>query len=163
MYHSSVAENLIFGSSMESRFSEEKLPGNEVFDRFLRQEELLVPLTELGARFAVRILDIFGNLSILPGNIPFTREEMEPLEQALKKAAEQHPSNLAARHRRRLLGSALRYIPAVHKLVDMPESLCRRIVTGRKTLIKTLKEEMGTYEELMGKKGLLYRLAHKRS
>ena len=125
LYHSSVAENLIFGSAIESRFSEDELPRNELFDRFLRQEELLIPLMELGARFADRILDIFGNLSILPGNIPFTREEMEPLEQTVKKAAEQHPSNLAARHRRRLLGSALRYIPAVHKLVDMPESLCR--------------------------------------
>jgi ABC-type multidrug transport system fused ATPase/permease subunit len=141
LYHSTVAENLIFGSATKSRFSEDELPRNELFQGFLRQEELLVPLMELGARFADRILDIFGNLSILPGNIPFTREEMEPLEQAVKKAAEQHPSNLSARHRRRLLGSALRYIPAVHKLVDMPESLCRRIVTGRNTLIKTLKKE----------------------
>jgi ABC-type multidrug transport system fused ATPase/permease subunit len=141
LYHSSVADNLIFGNAMESRFSEEGLPRNELFDRCLRQEELLVPLMELGARFADRILDIFGNLSILPGNIPFTHEEMEPLEQTMKIAAEQHPSNLSERHQHRLLGSALRYIPAVHKLVDMPESLCRQIVTGRKTLIKTLKKE----------------------
>lgn len=141
LFHSSVAENLIFGSAMESRFSEQDLPRNDLFNRCLRQEELLVPLMELGARFADRILDIFGNLSTLPGNIPFTREEMELLAQAVKKAEKHHLSNLAARHRRRLLGSALRYIPAVHKLVDMPESLCQAIVTGRKTLIETLKKE----------------------
>ncbi len=141
LYHSSVAENLLFGSAVESGFSEEKLPRNELFNRFLRQAELLKALTELGVRFADRILDTFGNQSILPRNIPLTQEEMEPLQQAVKKADKHQPSNLSERHRRRLLGLALRYIPAVHKMVDMPESLTCRVVDARKTLMKTLKKE----------------------
>ena len=141
LYHSSVAENLLFGSAAESRFSEEGLTRNDLFNQFLRQEELMEPLMRLGLRFAERILDIFGSLSILPQNIPLTREEMEPLQQAVTNAEKHRPANLSERHRRRLLGLALLYIPAVHKLVDIPESLTRRVVAGRKKLMENLKKE----------------------
>jgi hypothetical protein len=60
---------------------------------------------------------------------------MEPLQQAVTNAEKHRPANLSKRHRRRLLVLALLYIPAVHKLVDIPESLTRRVVACRKKLI----------------------------
>ncbi|MGW8187818.1 MAG: ABC transporter ATP-binding protein, partial [Desulfobacterales bacterium] len=141
LYHSSVAENLLFGSAVESRFSENGLTRNDHFNQFLRQEELMEPLMGLGLRFADRILDIFGSLAILPQNLPLTREDMEPLQQAVENAKKLRPADLSERDRRRLLGLALQYIPAVHKLVDIPESLTRRVVAGRKKLMQHLKKE----------------------
>ena len=141
LYHSTVAENLLFGSAVDSRFTEEELPRNDFFNRILRQAELLMPLTELGASFADRILDIFGHLPALPANIPLTLEEIGPLRQKLNRAEKHGLSNLAERDRHGFLGLALRYIPAVHKVVDIPESLTRRVVAARHTLVNALKKE----------------------
>lgn len=141
LYHSTIAENILFGEPLEKRFEEDELPRNHLFMRFLRQAELLKPITELGVRFATRILDVFGNLSVLPQNIPLTVEKLENVRQAVEKAPKYQTRDLPERHRRDLIGLALRYIPAVHKLVEIPDSLAEKIVNGRKTLMKTLEKE----------------------
>ncbi|MFZ0241242.1 MAG: ABC transporter ATP-binding protein/permease [Desulfobacterales bacterium] len=141
LYHASIAENLLFGTAVDSRFSDEKLARNTIFTRLLLEEQLMDPLIDLGHRFAERILSDFGNLSILPRNIPVLFEEMEILQQAVKKAAQLPPQNLPEKHRRRLLGLSLRYIPAAHDMVTLSESLTDRIVAARQIVMKTLEEE----------------------
>ena len=49
LYHSSVADNLLFGNAAERRFSEDGLTRNDLFNRFLRQ------LESIGAADLVRI------------------------------------------------------------------------------------------------------------
>lgn len=139
--HASIAENILFGTAVESRFGEEELPQNPIFTRFLLRKKLMGPLIDLGGRFADRILHDFGNLSILPQNIPVFFEEMESLQQAVKKAAKLPPQNLPEKHRRRLLGLSLRYMPAAHDMVALPESLTDRIVAARQELMTALEEE----------------------
>ncbi|MFZ0610909.1 MAG: ATP-binding cassette domain-containing protein, partial [Desulfobacterales bacterium] len=139
--HASIAENILFGTAVESRFGEEELPQNPIFTRFLLRKKLMGPLIDLGGRFAERIQNDFGHLSILPQNIPVLFEEMESLQQAVKKAAKLPPQNLPEKHRRRLLGLSLRYIPVAHDMVALPESLTDRIVAVRQELMTTLEEE----------------------
>jgi ABC-type phosphate/phosphonate transport system ATPase subunit len=136
-----VASNLLFGEPAEGHLSENGLPNNDCFMRSLRQAGLLEPLSELGARFGTQILEKFGTLSILLPTIAITRRELGSLKRTLKKFDELSPSELPERHRRKLLGLALHVIPAVHTLVEIPDSLQRQIVAGRKKMMKRLQEE----------------------
>ncbi|MFZ0134358.1 MAG: ATP-binding cassette domain-containing protein, partial [Desulfobacterales bacterium] len=141
LYHASIAENLLFGTAVEKRFCEERLARNTIFTRFLLEEQLMEPLIDVGRRFGERVLDDFGYMTILPRNIPVLYEEMESLQQTIKKAAKLPPQNLPEKHRRRLLGLSLRYIPAVHDMVALSESLTSRIVAARRVLMKMLQKE----------------------
>jgi ABC-type multidrug transport system ATPase subunit len=141
LHQATIAENLLFGSPVEKHFYEDKLSGNPLFIKLLKQQKLMEPLTELGARFFDRILDRYGNQTVLPANLPLRLEEMESLRQAMKKPETGAIAVLPERQRLRLLGLALRMIPAVHDLIEIPESLTRRIVDARKANKEKLEEE----------------------
>jgi energy-coupling factor transporter ATP-binding protein EcfA2 len=141
LHHATVAENLLFGSPADGRFAEDNLPGNPLFARILIREELMEPLIQLGDRFFDRILASYGGQTVLPANLPLTVEDMASLRQATKKTKKAATTDLPERHRRKLLGLAIRAIPALHDLVEIPESLTHRIVSARKTIKKKLQEE----------------------
>ena len=141
LYHATVAENLLFGSPVDSRFGEDQLSGNPLFTNLLKQQELLEELTGLGRRFFDRILDVHGNQTVLPASLPLTIEDMESLRQSVKKTEKDATADLPEKHRRKLLGLALRAIPALSDLVEIPESLARRIVAARKAIMENLEEQ----------------------
>jgi ABC-type multidrug transport system fused ATPase/permease subunit len=141
LYHSSMAENLLFGCAVDGDFTTDKLAENSLFNSFLRQSELDKPLTDMGARFADRLLDIFKNQTILPRNIPLTRKEAESLRQTVNKKGKRRLSTLTESHRRSLIRLALHYIPAVHDLIDVPDDLADRIVNSRQSLKKIIEKK----------------------
>lgn len=141
LQHSSVAQNLLFGSVRDSRFSKKALPGNDLFNRFLRQSELLTPLIKLGARVGTRMMEIVQKQSMPSRAMPLSREEMTDLGRVMVKDPIGPPENLDADTRRKFLGLALRYIPAEHRLIDLPEELIDQLVTGRHRLMAILRKE----------------------
>lgn len=134
--HADVAENLLFGRPRTERFQTDALPRNPVFKAALKECELEQPLLKLGARFAERILDIFGELSMaaaLPG-LPLSVEEMPQYREVLQRAHRRGIAHLTEEDRNRMLVLALRYVPANHTVIDMPEALANRILGARQTL-----------------------------
>jgi energy-coupling factor transporter ATP-binding protein EcfA2 len=143
LYHASVAENLLFGSAVDNRFSVKELPRNPLFIRFLEQTDLLEPLTALGLRFAIRITETTDDQGPLPPNLPITRKALESLLRGTdtEAAVQRPPKRLEKRDQRRFLNLALHYVPAFHEPAGLSESLARRLVEGRIGLKKRLESE----------------------
>jgi len=143
LQHATVAENLLFGMPRSQRFQPESLPHNLIFKAALRESELEGPLLELGARLAKQILDIFGDLSIataLPG-LPISAEEMPVYRDVLEQVHKRGIGHLTEEDRDRILVLALRFIPAKHTVVDMPDDLKEQILQARRTLGEIVREQ----------------------
>jgi hypothetical protein len=78
LYHSSVAVNLLFGTSKRKDFSGPALSENPHFITFLEKAELKRPLMELGADLARQTVDILGNLP--PDKVFFEQSPIAPEE-----------------------------------------------------------------------------------
>lgn len=141
LQYASVAENLLFGRPDQPAFADEKIAGNRIFRRVLKEVELWEPLVDLGFRFVARIVEQFGSRALLPGNIPLAKNELGALRKIIAHTDPHSLSGLAERQQRRLLDPALRYIPALHNLIDMPDSLTRKIVAARKQVKQMLRNE----------------------
>ena len=136
-YHmnSSVAENIIFGTTDNINFGYNLLPDNPRFRSFLKEVDLLEPLFTLGielARQAVDILagvntvDLFFNNSPVPAG---RLEECEALLARLKK----HPfSALSTQHQAFILSLALNFTPSIHTMSRLPDTLKEAILSARK-------------------------------
>ena len=134
LYHSSVAVNLLFGTSKRMDFSGPALTENRYFISFLEKADLKRPLMELGGNLARQTVDILGNLP--PDKVFFEQSPIAPDElDEFKLLAQQtrrlklHQLTPAERHK--LLDLALRFIPGRHKMISFPDLLERLILEGR--------------------------------
>ncbi len=134
-YCSSIAENLIFGTSVLEAFHKENLYKNDYIVRFLAQAELYRPLLELGAALAQKTVDILGDLpqeDIFFEKSPIRPEELERykrLDRILKKKT---LDRLDPVDFKQLLKLALRFSPDQHKMLAMPPRLIDLILKARK-------------------------------
>jgi len=134
LYHSSVAVNLLFGTSKRREFKTAALPENPYFIAFLEKADLKRPLMELGADLARQTVDILGNLppdKVFYEQSPISPEELDDFKLLARQTQRRKLHQLTADERHKLLGLALRFIPGRHKMVSFPELLERLILEGR--------------------------------
>lgn len=134
LYHSSVAVNLLFGTSKRNEFSGAALSENLNFIAFLEKIELKRPLMELGAELARQTVDILGNLppeKVFFEQSPIAPEELDAFKVLARQTRRQKLHELTPTERHKLLDLALRFIPGRHKMVSFPTLLERLILEGR--------------------------------
>ena len=141
---SSVAENLTFGTSNRTSFSDSNLCRNPYFLQFLDDADLTRPLLSLGMELVKQSVDILRNLP--PDAIFFNQSPIEPSEldelislvDTLKKKRLHDFSDV---DRQKLLDVVLRFTPGIHKMVSMPQLLEDLILEGRALFRKKIMED----------------------
>ena len=134
LYHSSMLDNLIFGTSNPKIFDAKKLSGNTYFLQFLDKEGLTRPLIDIGSELSNHMVDILKNM---PGDtIFFTRspigpDELDDYTQLVERMRHIHSNELSNADRNRLIAIALRFTPGIHKIISLPEALEQRIIEVR--------------------------------
>lgn len=134
LYHSSVLDNIVFGTTDQTAFSGLNLCRNAYFLDYIDEAGLTHPLLRLGAEVARQAVDILGNLpheAIFFDQSPLEPHELEaytPLTERLKKKTIRQ---LSGKDRQRLLNAALRFSPGKHKMVALPPDLEGLVLEGR--------------------------------
>jgi ABC-type transport system involved in cytochrome bd biosynthesis fused ATPase/permease subunit len=140
--HASVAENLLFGRVTSIGPSIEDLPGDSFFAGFLRQEKLWAALLELGAQLAEDLIEKRDHRFIPTQRMPVAWEELAFFRKRRQKSKSRRPRDPSEQQQRFLISMALRYIPAVHQLTEIPKDLRRRIVACRSPLKRALQRAL---------------------
>ncbi|MEN8200494.1 MAG: ABC transporter ATP-binding protein, partial [Thermodesulfobacteriota bacterium] len=143
LYHSSIAENLIFGTPLDSTFDLKHLPENKLFLRFLDDSGLHGPLLETGKKILHQTVAILGNVpeeDLFFEQTPIQADEYNRcLELAPLLADKQGQLKNDDQHF--LLGLALRFTPASHKIIALQPHLEQLILAGRKTFRSVCMEQ----------------------
>jgi ABC-type multidrug transport system fused ATPase/permease subunit len=144
LFHSSVTENLIFGTPNKTSFAEPQLINNPYFTDFLKQADLTRPLLSLGAELARQTVDILGNLppdAVFFEQSPIGAEELGEFKVVVERLKRQKLHELSAEIREKLLRLAMRFVPAVHKMVALPAILEDLILEGRALFRKKISDD----------------------
>ena len=144
LYHSNIAENLIFGAPNKDEYKIANLSKNKYFLEFLKQADLNRPLLSMGAELAKQTVDILGNLppdAVFFEQSPIAAEELEEykllVEQLRKKKLHEHSDE----DREKLLELSLRFTPGIHKMVSLDQILETLILEGRALFREKISED----------------------
>ncbi len=143
--NATLAENLLFGRQIGSRFK----PGQFASDPYLRSileaEALLFPLIEMGLVMAETVIEVFADLR--PGDPLFERfssissEEMPEYQRLADQArAMSNLSSLATEGQARLIELGLSYIEPKHRLQLVTHQLERRVLRARESFRRHLPQ-----------------------
>jgi len=136
LYHSTVVENLVFGSLQHS-ISLDNLDKNQKFLSFLKINKLMEPLLDAGAAILTQTVDVLGSDIQREGlffeQTPIAPESYDRYLDISELLSSQSAPSLPEDERRLLLKLAFEYIPARHKVFDLEPSLEKLIRGGRKT------------------------------
>jgi ABC-type dipeptide/oligopeptide/nickel transport system ATPase subunit len=135
LYCSSVAENLMFGESLKESFSINRLSENERFTGCLEDAGLTEPLLRLGADLTEASIQQYDSRSSeeqrpVTGLIP--SDEIDDYKKILHHIKRRGMKNIKKDQRSRILLTALKFIPNVHRSIELPEALIHRILEGRR-------------------------------
>ena len=145
--HSSLLENIIFGSPRPGTDSLENMISADVFTRTLAQTRLEEPLIELGIEIAEGILDIFDDapsMALIARDLPFESDEFRRYAEIVDRVEQKGAPALSESDQKGLLALALRFVPARHKVVSLPAFLTERILEAREMLADKLSETAST-------------------
>lgn len=135
-YHmnSSVAENIIFGTSTNPKFGYNLLPDNAQFRSFLQSADLLQPLFSLGIELAGQAVDILagvGTVDLFFKNSPVPADRLEECEKIVIQLKKHSFSSLSPQSQSFLLSLALNFTPSIHTMSRLSNSLQERILAAR--------------------------------
>ena len=135
-YHvnSSVAENILFGTSSRADFEYSRLPENAAFRDFLNSVNLLEPLLALSielARQAVDILAGVDKVDLFFKNSPIQADRLEECATILNRLKKTPLAALPADQQSFLLSLALNFTPGIHKMTRLPGRLKTAILSAR--------------------------------
>lgn len=136
-YHanSSVAENILFGTSNRPDFASRMLPGNSGFRSFLKSVGLLDALLDLGVELARQAVDLLAGLDKVDfffRNSPVPADQLDHCQRILDRLAKQPISSLPGSQQAFLLSLALNFTPAIHTMARMPGGLEKNILAARR-------------------------------
>ena len=160
--HASIAENLLFGTALESaEFTADQLVENDHLRSVLASSGLERDMFEMGIELAETAIELFADLS--PDN-PFfeqlnfmTPEKLEAYPPILGRAKQLGFDGIDEADKRMLLQLPFGYIERRNRLSLLDEELQDRILEARKVFHETLPEDMknqisvydvGTYNSL---------------
>ena len=144
LYHSSVAENLIFGTPSKAEYNIANLSTNEYFLKFLKQADLNRPLLSTGADLAKQTVDILGNLppdAVFFEQSPIAAEELDEYKLLVERLKKKRLHELSDADRQKLLELSLRFTPGIHKMVSLPQILETLILEGRALFREKISED----------------------
>ncbi|RZW20765.1 MAG: ABC transporter ATP-binding protein, partial [Desulfobulbaceae bacterium] len=115
LYHSTILENIIFGS-IQDNLGLNSFEKDRAFLKFLKEANLSLPLLETGAELLNQTVDILGR-EVLRDPIffeqtPVSPEEYDSYLELVDKLAASSISGLLEAERLSLLNLAFRYVPA---------------------------------------------------
>ena len=145
LYHSTIIENIIFGS-IQNTLSLDSLEENRAFLAFLKKANLYLPLVETGADLLNQTVDILGREvprdSVFFEQTPITPDQYDSYLELADQAAASASSALLETEQLMLLKLAFRYIPARHKIIDLQPLLEKLILSGRQEFRQWSGEHM---------------------
>ena len=144
LLHSSVAENLIFGTPNKNDFLDANLCNNRYFLDFLKQADLTRPLLSLGSELARQTVDILGNLppdAVFFEQSPIRPEELDEFKILAERLKRKKLHELSAENHEKLLELAMRFVPGIHKMVALPAILENLILEGRAMFRQKISED----------------------
>jgi len=134
LYHSSVVENLTFGTPNLESFADRHISENAYFLDFLKEADLTTPLLGLGAELSKQTVDILGNLppdEIFFEQSPLAPDELNEYKELVQRLKKSKLHQLSDDDRKKLLKQALRFTPGKHKMIGLPQMLEQLILEGR--------------------------------
>jgi ABC-type multidrug transport system fused ATPase/permease subunit len=134
LYHSSISENLIFGTPNKKDFIEKNLPKNKYFLEFLESADLKRPLLSLGSELSRQTVDILGNLppdKVFFEQSPIGPDELDGYKSLVEDLKAKKLHQLSPEDQGQLLEVALRFTPGRHKMIGMPDMLRNLLLEGR--------------------------------
>ncbi|WP_143005447.1 ABC transporter ATP-binding protein/permease [Desulforhopalus singaporensis] len=135
-YHmnSTVAENIIFGTSSHPKFSYRQLPFRKDFRDYLNETGLHHPLIELGTDLAAQAVDILHGLhnsDLFFEKSPVAADQIEKCQEVLARIKEQTEAEIDISDQIFLLSLALNFIPSVHTMTRLDPELKTDILVAR--------------------------------
>jgi ABC-type multidrug transport system fused ATPase/permease subunit len=138
LYHSSVAENIIFGDPQNYSFNASNLPQNEIFIEFLDEARLKEPLINLGLILIEELIKLSDHRSsdeqISEFGLIYS-EEIEDYKRLLYNIKKKGIQKVSGKAQNKILRLVLDFIPQKHRFLRLPKKLEDRILYGR-TLFK---------------------------
>lgn len=134
LYHSDIAENIIFGTPNDESFTVRNLPNNKYFLEFLDEADLTRPLLSLSDELSKRTVDILGNLPpdmVFFEQSPIHPDELDEYKGIVERRKEKMLHHLSDRDHQMLLKLALSFTPGKHKMIRLPVMLEKLILEGR--------------------------------
>ena len=145
LYHSTILENIIFGS-IQDNSSFNNLEEDRTFLTFLKDANLRLPLLETGSDLLKQTVDILGREvprdPVFFEQTPVIPEEYDSYLELVDKLGGASLSELQEADRLLLLKLAFRYIPARHKIIDLQPLLEKLLLSGRQEFRRWSGEHM---------------------
>ena len=133
-YHSSVAENIIFGDPQDEAFNTENLLQNEVFIEFLTEAELRQPLIDSGITLIEELIKLSDHRSsgedILELGL-IDPEEIDDYKRLLYKIKKKSIQKVTRKEHNKILRMMLDFIAEKQRFFYLPKKLENRILKGR--------------------------------
>ncbi|SHO50404.1 ABC-type multidrug transport system, ATPase and permease component [Desulfopila aestuarii DSM 18488] len=145
LYYSTIADNILFGSSVDRQLSIDNLTEHRDFFSFLEYAGLLKTLLELGVEQARQTIDILAGFDDVDMFYSFSPvpagglEECKNLLERLKRTGNRL-EGLLGPDQVYLLKLALGFIPGVHKTASLTSELEAGILAGRAAWVRWCDE-----------------------
>lgn len=139
LYHSSLRDNLIFGDSINRRYSIDNIVHDQEVINLLTQTGVYIELIRLGhsiARITVTLLGELSDDEFFFRDNPMRADEFEQYQEIVLENNDKPPQR--KKDKAMLLKLALRFIPARHKIVSLNPALEQIIVETRQTFLETV-------------------------
>jgi putative ABC transport system ATP-binding protein len=144
LYHSNIAVNITFGAPNRQDYNFERLPKNPKFKDLLRETNIMAPLLNLGHNMARQTVLLLGDLIEDPFfsvQSPIPPDQFDHYRALLERTARTELGQLPEEDAESYLLLALRFVPAVHKMVAFPASLASGIFMTRFRFIERIGKE----------------------
>ncbi|MDJ0957631.1 MAG: ABC transporter transmembrane domain-containing protein [Arenicellales bacterium] len=141
----SVAENLLFGTSIHPSFDTENLSNNDQVLKVLEECGLIPDFLKMGRKIADIMLELFADVpsdSELFEQFSFiSAEDLPVFHGLLNRTDENKLDDLPEEDRTLLLSLPFKLIPARHRLGLIDEAMQERLLEARRVLYSQLGEE----------------------
>jgi len=134
LYHSSVAENIIFGDPRHHAFYASNLLQNEVFKEFLVEAGLREPLLNLGVAFIEELIKVSEQRSSDEQIMEFGLihpEEIGGYKRLLYRVKKKGIQKVSDKVHDKILQRILDFTPRRHRFLDLPKKFENKILKGR--------------------------------
>lgn len=144
--NASVAENILFGTPVDSAFSLEKIGENPHVLAVLEKVGLTDDFLKIGRSIASLMVELF--IGLAPGHEFFERfsfidsDDLPEFQRIINHAATNGLETLEAHDRARLIDLPFKMIPARHHLDLIDGDMQKRILDARRVFFETLPEDL---------------------
>jgi ABC-type multidrug transport system fused ATPase/permease subunit len=143
-YYTSIAENIIFGHPNRKPYQLEELPTNRLFREFLDEAALIEPLLHLGEELAVSTVGLLKGLEeddFFFQMSPIAADDFERYSEIVDRLTRSGRERLPRGLEDALLGLALRFTPALHKMASLSADLEHQLLQARSLFMHRVSRE----------------------